>query len=264
MEITILRSTEDGGVSIHEEFTINMDTQFARRFISHLKDEKDFCTACGDECINCRNRYNLVYSNSIKRIINFPSSLPAILEEPELYTKNIQLEKTDIVISLSVNEEILIEIIKNNHNFKGLIVPIEKSGTITPYGKREIKKLCGKYEIEVDFPKPFCAFNPSNGILREFKRTFRIGLPEIEITQEGNYIKDVRVNISAPCGATYFVAKNLIGHKIDDNLPVLIDTLLSRYPCTADSSFDREIGDSIIHLAVMLQRIILKSVGIHS
>ncbi len=262
MKITILRSIESNFKIgfIDKEYSVKMDTGFAQRFISHLRDEPGFCKSCENECINCREKFNLDFSSSIIEIVDFPDVLPIILEEPEEYLRNKNPKPTDIVISISVNEEILESYIKKFHSFKGLIVPIEKSSTITPYGKNKIEELCKNYKIEVDFPKPFCTFNPSEGILLEFKKFFKIGLPEVVFEVKQGRIKDARVITSAPCGATYYVAKNVIGCKVNAKIINIIDTLLSRYPCTADHSLDKELGDSIMHQAVKAQRVIIKTI----
>jgi hypothetical protein len=75
-------------------------------------------------------------------------------------------------------------------------------------------------------------------------------------------ITDAEVVCSAPCGATYFVARNIKGKKVDGNLVNSIDSLLSAYPCTASTEVDREFDDSIIHRAVQIQRELLRGLNL--
>jgi hypothetical protein len=255
MRLLILRSVKKN--TVKDSFSIKMDTRYSERIIGHLKGKSGFCTACGNTCKDCRNTYDLDFSNHIVDIIDFPAVLPAILEDPEEFIPT-SVKPHDIILALSVNEEILISFLETNSMAKGVIIPIEDKDWISSYGMEKISKICKSRKIEVAFPKPFCSFNPSgNGILWDFRRFFKIGKPELELTCEGNTIVDARILISAPCGATYFTAKQLISQKKNDDLKYCIDKQLSCFPCTASTKIDDDFQDSIIHQAVKIQRDIL-------
>jgi hypothetical protein len=139
-----------------------------------------------------------------------------------------------------------------------MIVPIERSDWISPHAIHRIQEICSNKNIEVAFPKPFCSFAPATGILKEFRKYFKSGRPEVSFVIEDNRIRSIRVIVSAPCGATYYTARGLEGREVSDDLGFVIDKQLSCYPCTADTAVDREFGDSITHQAVKIQRVILK------
>ena len=67
MKILILRSidTQLSG----DLYSIRMDTNSVNKFISHFTDKPGFCKPCGKECINCRNSYNLDFSENISKNI---------------------------------------------------------------------------------------------------------------------------------------------------------------------------------------------------
>ena len=161
------------------------------------------------------------------------------------------------MIAIAVNEEILISFLERFSESKGIIIPIERSNWVSPHAKEKISEKCKEKEIEVSFPKPFCSFETKSGILRQFREHFRIGKPEIDFTIKDNTIIGTDVLVSAPCGATYFTARGLIDKNISDNLEFIIDNQFSCFPCTADTSVDREFKDSITHQAVKVQRDIL-------
>jgi hypothetical protein len=100
------------------------------------------------------------------------------------------------------------------------------------------------------------------GVTGAFRKQFKVGKPEVAYRVADGIIRDARVQCSAPCGATYFVARNMVGKRVTRELINHIDTLLSAYPCTASTEVDREFGDSIIHRAVHVQRGILRSLNL--
>ena len=241
------------------EYTVSMNTAFANRFIGHTTDRKGFCTSCERGCTGCRCDYELDFSDRIAGIVSFPAHLPMILDNPHFYLPK-KIPDHDILISIAVNEEILISLLKTYPHSKGVIIPIEEPGWISPYAINMITDICKEKRIEIDFPKPFCSFNPNSGILKEFKDYFKIGVPELKINIQDDKITRALVTCSAPCGATYFTAKGLIGKRLDEDLILIIDKLLSSYPCTAGTELDRDFQDSIIHRAVQIQRNVLRSI----
>ncbi len=258
MRILILKSVQNK--SIKDRYSICMDCNYANRVIGHLTDKGDYCKACYDKCISCRKSYNLDFSKDISGIIDFPSVLPAIIDEPEKFLPD-KIPVHDVIIAIAVNEEILISFMKKFTLSKGLIIPIERSNWITPNTVNEITGICKKNGIEISFPKPFCSFNPKHGIFYEFMKYFRIGKPKINFKIDNNTIIETEVLVSAPCGATYFTAKGLKNMNINNDLKFIIDKRISSYPCTADTSVDSEFKDSITHQAVKIQRDILKSIS---
>ncbi|MFW6137695.1 MAG: DUF166 family protein [Spirochaetota bacterium] len=255
IKVLILRSVEKS-VS-KDPYSVEMDTRYADRLLGHLTNRSGICGGCGDNCIKCRSRYDLDLSASIAGVYEFPSVTPAIVDSPEDYLPE-EVPTHHILIPVAVNEEIIVSFIEKFPVCRGVIVPLEGSSWISTYAINKITEICKEYDIEADFPKPFCAFNPSSGVLAEFKNQFKIGKPELVYDVKEGVILKARVVYSAPCGATYFTARGLEGKKLDQDLQFIIDSRLSAYPCTADRSRDPDFNDSITHQAVKKQRDILK------
>jgi len=256
MKLLILRSVIN--TTSNDPFSTRIDTHYADRVIANLTDKGGFCRACADTCVSCRSFYTTDFSKNIAGIISFPSLLPAIVEEPAQFLPD-RVPDHDIMLAIAVNEEILIAFIERFSASKGIIIPIERSNWISPHAIHTITGICRDKDIEVSFPKPFCSFSPKSGILKEFRNYFRIGKPDIRYTIDNGCINDTKVLVSAPCGATYFTAQGLQNRNSNDTLELILDNRLSSYPCTADTSVDREFRDSITHQAVKIQRDLLNN-----
>ncbi len=255
MDIVVLRSRGFHGK--RDDYSLQMNTSYSKRFLGHITNRSGYCSSCGGLCVKCRQKYDLDFSDSVAQVIEFPAVLPAMLDDPGEFLP-ASVSNHDILVSISVHEEILMSFIERFDGARGVVVPIEEPGWISPYAMGRIAGICEGRGVEVAFPKPFCSFKPEEGILGDFRRQFKIGKPEVQYSVRDGYITDTCVRSSAPCGATYFVARNMKGRCIADDLPNIIDSLLSAYPCTASTEVDREFGDSIIHRAVLIQRDILK------
>jgi hypothetical protein len=260
MKITVLRS--EASTQKSDPYEVCLNTSYSKRFLGHIQDKGTYCFACGERCISCRKEYDLDFSESIQEIITFPSVLPAILDEPEAYMPE-KVKNHDILVAISVHEEILFSFVKHRTTARGILIPIEEPWWISPYMRGKLKNHCSGKGIEIAFPKPFCSLDPHTGVLRDFKERFKVGKPEISFTIVDKRIAEAHVLCSAPCGATYFVARNLRGRGVDNELVQSLDSLLSAYPCTASTEVDRDFGDSIIHWAVQIQRDVLRDLSLH-
>lgn len=252
MNILVLRSVQNSPV--RDPYSVRMNTTYADRVLGHLTDKGNYCNACQARCLTCRASYDLDFSEHISGVIEFPAVLPAILDEPQAFLPE-EVPDHDVLLALSVNEEILIEFVERFDRARGIIVPIEESDWISPYAITQLTELCSRRRIEIAFPKPFCSFEPAFGtFLYEFRKAFRIGKPEIDFTVENGRIVEARVACSAPCGATYYTARWLKGEQIDENIERTLEKLISCYPCTAGHMIDSEFNDSIMHQACKIQR----------
>jgi hypothetical protein len=261
MDIIVLKSSADSEIA--GNYSVKMNSAYSRRFLDHLGNRKGYCSSCGAACIKCRERYDLNHANSIVQVIEFPSTLPVMLDDSEEYLPEF-VKDHQIMIVLSVHEEIVVAFIERFSFKGGIIIPIEEPDWVSPYARNRIYDICRERGVEIAFPKPFCSFEPTEGIFLDFQRRFRLGKPEIRYRIEREIIKETEVSCSAPCGATYYVAKNLTGKRVDESLVNTADSLLSAYPCTAGTEIDRDFGDSIIHRAVQIQRDIFKGLNLKS
>lgn len=251
MKIVILRSKKRASRKAGD-YNQSFDTLYADRVIGNLSNRRDFCTACEADCIHCREKYDWRFSENIAAIIDFPSVLPFVLEKPGKYVP-ANMPAHDVLLAIHIHEQILLEILArcSQWGMKGVVVPLEAPGWVSGAAIRQALEICAKNNIEISFPKPFCSFNPPRGgVLAEFRKYFRIGFPDVDLTVENGIIIKARVNVSAACGATYYVARWLVGHAICEDLKTeVISRRWHSYPCTASMEWDDELGNTPLHVA---------------
>ena len=96
-------------------------------------------------------------------------------------------------------------------------------------------------------------------MLAEFRKRFHIGKPEVRLDIRDGTIEKAHVEVSAACGATYYVARWLEGRRTDDDLKhEVISKRMHSYPCTASMKWDDELGDTALHVATQAHYEILE------
>lgn len=255
MKLAILRSVLRAGFCFDDdtEYLQRFDCLYADRVIGNLNGRAGFCTACGKECINCRGSYDQSCGDGIVGVVDFPAVLPYVLESPADYvSENIPLH--DVLLIIHIHEQILLEILRvcEKWGTRGIVVPIEEPGWVSGSVRRQAEAICEEKKVEISFPKPFCVFKPPAGsVLADFSKEFRIGYPSVGLDVEGSIIKKANVEVSAACGATYYISRWLEGRSLDDNIEIeVISKRMHSYPCTASMERDPELdGDTPMHIA---------------
>lgn len=121
----------------------------------------------------------------------------------------------------------------------------------------DLAALCARMNIPVvasarklpgslAFTPPTCCGLPRNARLGNYGENF--GAPEFEVEIEDGKITAVKVVRGAPCGASWFAVKGLIGHPVEDAARKL--GLETQFFCSADpSGWDPIYGKSPVHFA---------------
>jgi hypothetical protein len=264
MKLLILRSEATGIEKKPEDhYLLECDTSYANRVIGNLRGYENFCTSCAAECINCRTPYRRNFSENIVGVFSFPSVLPYVLENPDAYVP-ANVARHDVLLIIAIHEQILLECVKQCPNWgtKGVVVPLEGPHWISPSTRTKAQKICEGHGIEIAFPKPFCAFKPpEGGVLARFRRAFHVGYPEVELTVKDGRITKTNVKVSGGCGSTYYIARWLLGKRVDEDLEFeVLSKRLHSYPCTASMERDPELNDdTCLHIAGDAHRSILLS-----
>jgi len=235
--------------------------EFGERVIGNLINYSTFCISCADACTHCKEaKYG--FADNIKGFFKLPepSLLPAFIEDSAGEYLPNEFPDADIAIVSEIHNDLLLELplILKGAGIKGMIVPQESAAMIA---RPQVEELCDREGIEIAFPKPFCdlQLKPQDDkpLIRMFAEEFEIGRPEVrvEVDKRGR-IAHVEVLRSAPCGSTWFVAKQLEGVEVEDKRELYdrISESHHSYPCTASMERDREIGDTILHRAGYLIR----------
>jgi len=253
MRILILRSERGAsGRKPTDAYTQEFGAAYAEKVIGNLIGEKGFCTACGPDCNDCRQAYHRRLGDRIAAVLSFPAVLPYLIEAPRRYVPR-EMPPHEILLAVNIHEQILLEVLKRCGGLgtRGVVVPLEAADWVSGSARAEAEAICGRDGIEMAFPKPFCSFDPPAGsVLAEFRRRFCIGKPRVALTVRNGRIERTHVEVSAACGATYYVARWLAGKRVDDDLKYeVVAKRMHSYPCTASMKWDEELGDTPLHVA---------------
>jgi len=230
-------------------FDRQFDSAWVDRFIKHLRNERDFCTGCGDRCLHCRDWRVKDFSNDIAGIIRLPSLLPVLLDKQYNYLPD-KLPPHDILIAIQIHEEILIDLPEYSAEAGGraIIAPVEAPEWVSRWAKGKLIENAEKCGLEVSVPKPFCDLKPGEGdVIDAFIEHFQIGKPQFEVASLDGRIARAFARISAPCGNSHYVAHSLQGCPVNDNLQFEVSHYWHSFPCTASMKQDSELGDTILH-----------------
>jgi len=253
MKIAIFQSERSGAAGdAGRPYRQRCNTRYAERIIGNLRGEDDFCRSCGPDCRNCRRHYERRFGDRIACIVGFPAELPYVLETPEQYVPR-DVPDHEVLLVVAIHEQILLECVKSCRDWgvKGVVAGIEGPGWICGAIRAQAREICEANGVEIAFPKPFCNLRPPEGsVLARFREQFHIGYPEVEFTLDGDIISAAEVKVSAPCGATYYVARWLQGRSVKEDLRhEVIAKRLHSYPCTGSMAWDDELGDTVLHVA---------------
>jgi len=231
--------------------------EYAVRVIRNLINDPSFCKSCGIYCDYCK--YNVyTYVNNIKAAVELPdpSILPTFIDDAKKYMPR-KIPNSDICVASGLHKDLLLELPYRIHKagIRALIVPIEDFIEVPLGLRKQLEERCGELGLEVAFPKPFCSLEPDENkpLISRFLIEFKIGRPllEVSIMKKGGdeVISSTLVKRSAPCGSTWYVARKLIGVKLEKE--VLYDAVAKAhhtYPCTATMAVDPEMKEPILHI----------------
>ncbi|MHB0977692.1 MAG: DUF166 domain-containing protein [Candidatus Aquicultorales bacterium] len=208
------------------------DGKYAEKFIRHLKDRQDVCTGCGELCNHCRAGYKLDFGEKIAGVHLLPDRMLAFIDEPYKYLPG-KLPPHDVTIAINVHQDLLLEIprLAKKAGSQAYIVPVEDPDWLDPWIRQELRSICEGEGLDFTAPKPFCALDKGEGpAIDAFIDEFRIGKPQLKLQIQDGKVRSARVVRSAPCGDTYFVAHNLPGVPIGEELMKKSSKLWHSYP----------------------------------
>ncbi|MCL6472403.1 MAG: hypothetical protein K6T91_06275 [Firmicutes bacterium] len=242
-------------------YQLKFDEGFAQRFIKHLKnDYLSFCTACGEDCIFCRDGVVEDLSDKIAGHLKMPLLTDQFIDEPDDFLPD-ELPAHDVTIAINIHSDLLLELpnLAVKAGSKALIVPVEDPDWLGNWTKGKLEEKCFELGLEFAAPKPFCSLNPGDyTYIKQFIEEFKIGRPKLDLIIKDGVIERVDVQVSAPCGATYYLARIFEGLKADERIIEVACKGLSSYPCTASTKVDPEFKDSITHKSNYIMIDILK------
>ena len=238
------------------DLVVIYSSDFGERVIGNLINYPKFCKSCAEACTYCKGgKYG--FADCIKGIFKLPapSLLPVFIEGYASAYLPKEIPSADIAIVSEIHNDILMELpcmLKDSGSgIKAMIVPQESPAWIA---RPPIEAVCKQEGIDIVFPKPFCELPPHDErpMIRRFVAEFGIGRPAVRVNvgERGRIVR-VEVLRSAPCGSTWYIAKQLAGVEVENKRELYerISKSHHSYPCTASMEKDREIGDTIMHRA---------------
>jgi hypothetical protein len=266
MKLVVLRSVPPApGQAAGGDYFQEADIKFAERVLGNLCGDPGYCAACGPDCCSCRAAYDLDRREKVAAVLEVPAALPHVLEKPAEHLPP-RPPAHDVLLAVGVHEQVLLEAIRRAPEWgtRGVVVPLEGPGWVSPAARAEGLRLGEELGVEVAFPKPFCSFRPPAGsLLEDFRREIGIGHPEMIPEIKDGRIERVRVEVSAACGATYYVARWLEGRRLDEEIRyAVLSKRLHAYPCTASMEMDEELGDTFMHVAGHAHAEVLERLGL--
>ena len=265
MRLVVLRSVpvDQQHPGLDPAYLQTFNTRYAERVLGNLRNEDSFCSACGPDCHFCRKTRAPRRGDDIVAVFDFPAVLPYLMENPADHVPP-GVPEHDVLLAINIHEQILLEMVGRCDEWgtKGVVVPVEAPGWISGAARSEAETTCGRLGIELAFPKPFCAFDPPSGsFLAEFRKHFRIGMPDVHLTVKEGAITEARVDVSAACGATYYIARWLERKGVEDDLEFeVVSKRLHSYPCTASMEWDDELSETCLHIAGEAHKNILSGI----
>jgi len=183
--------------------------KYGHRLIDTVKEHSDFSVVTAD----------------------LPESMPLFIEDPDQYLEALNFDKSvfsaEIVIAYSLHPDLTYSIAKlaARAGVRSLIVPGGSSRASIP----ELNKISEASGMDIEVHEICCTLEPN-----EFNRPFTdiFGSPILEVKTKEEKVVDVKVLKGAPCGSTWYMAKEIVGVPLKD-APPKAGLLIQHYPCRA-------------------------------
>jgi len=164
---------------------------------------------------------------------DLPEFVPVFIEEPDEYMEALNFDRhvfsAEIIITYSLHPDLTSAIAKlaAEAGVRSLIVPGGPSRASIP----ELKKISEVSGMDIEVDEICCSLEP-NDFNRPFAELF--GSPILKVKTKDGKIADVKVIKGAPCGSTWYMAKEIVGTEgkrctsqsraVDPALPLSGDT----------------------------------------
>lgn len=162
---------------------------------------------------------------------DLPEFVPVFIEEPDEFLEALNFDKSvfsaEIIITYSLHPDLTSAIAKlaAEAGVRSLIVP----GGPSRASVTELKKISEVSGMDIEVDEICCSLEP-NAFNRPFTELF--GSPVLKVKTKNGKITDVKVIKGAPCGSTWYMAKEIVGTEVKD-APPKAGLLIQHYPCRA-------------------------------
>jgi thymidylate synthase len=195
-----------------------------------------------------------------------PSRFPIVIDEPRDFLPEA-LPSADLILALGETPgiaELLPDVAKMT-GARSLIAPVDRVEWMPKGLMNQLRTWLKDMGVASVFPKPFCTLTEtsysirgqrveySDPVIAEFARYF--GKPRIQVSvdPESKTIAAVQVERDATCGCMRFIAREIIGTRVDD-AEFQAGMLHHHYPCLASMGIDPDYSDTLLHVSGDISR----------
>lgn len=176
--------------------------------------------------------------------------LPTVIDDPEECLPT-DLPQGDFLLYVGQDRRVaeIISDMAGACRVKEVLAPVDDRLHLPSGLANQVKRRLSKMGIPVAFPAPFCSLteqDSESSMIREFARHF--GKPQLKLSIGEGRIKEAVVRRGTPCGNTQYVAERLAGLKVEESVEQTAN-FFHNHPCMGSMNMDREIGDTILHVA---------------
>lgn len=193
-------------------------------------------------------------------VISPPQALPIVIDEPEEFLPS-DIPQADLLLAMSESPETaqLVPAIARLSGVKAVIMPVDNSAWLPLGLQNELRREIAGMGVTAVFPRTFCTLtentvgygndveNYDNQSIASFARYFGRPSLKIEVDAQGTRITGVKVERSAPCGSTHYVAEKLMGLLVEEAVPQA-GLHAHHYPCLASMQME-PTGDTLMHIS---------------
>lgn len=196
----------------------------------------------------------------VVEVINPPRALPVVIDEPEEFLPS-SIPQADLLLALSESPETaqLVPAITRLSRVEAVIMPVDNSAWLPPGLQNELRCEIAEAGATAVFPRTFCTLTEStvgygndvedydNERIASFAGYFGRPRLKIEVGAQTTRITGVKVERSAPCGSTNYVAEKLAGLLVEGAVPQA-GLHAHHYPCLASMHME-PTGDTLMHIS---------------
>jgi hypothetical protein len=180
----------------------------------------------------------------------FDRPIPVVVDDPEEVLPE-DLPQADLLVYVGQDRNLaeLIPDIAELCQVKEVIAAVDARVFLPTGLANQTQRRLTKMGIKSTFPAPVCSLTESQAegpLTREFASHF--GQARMVVTARDGRIQEVELIRGAPCGNSLYVAERLPGIIVEESVEQA-GMLFHAHPCMASMDMDRELGDTILHIA---------------
>ena len=190
-----------------------------------------------------------------------PTHFPIVIDEPRDFLP-AALPPADLILAVGEQPGIaeLLPDVARMTGAQAMIAPVDRVEWLPKGLMNQLRGWMKEVGVECVFPKPFCSLTEKsyslrgqrveydNELIAEFAHYFGKPAVKVEVDEASMTIAGVQVERDATCGCMRYVAREIVGTKVDD-AEFQAGMLHHHYPCLASMGIDPDYSDTLLHIS---------------